>query len=301
MYPRITAIIITHNEQLHLDRCISSLKKVVDEIIVVDSYSSDRTEQIAKSHGVRFLQNTWVCHADQVNFAIGQVNERSEWVLRLDADEYFSQRLLQRFRRDLFGLDAGVEGVMLKRRIKFMSREMKFGGLGQNFILRVFRNGKGVCENRLMDEHLVVEGKVVKFSAPIIDENHQSISWMINKYQRYSNSEAIETLSSKYRFLDRPAQLNSKMVLSVRLKRFAKKSIFERIPAGLRPQLYFFYRYLVLFGFMDGRAGLLYHSLQGLCYRILVDAKVTEAQLRIDQNEECVADVLKDLFDFEIS
>lgn len=87
----ISAVIITYNEERNIDRCLSSLKDVVDEIVVVDSFSKDRTAEICAKHGVRFIENPFEGHIQQKNFAIDQA--KSEWILSLDADEALTEEL----------------------------------------------------------------------------------------------------------------------------------------------------------------------------------------------------------------
>ena len=84
----ITLIILTYNEELHLQRCLESVKNLAERIIIVDSFSTDRTSEIAQNHGAKFLQRKFINQADQLNWALENLNIDTEWILRLDADEY---------------------------------------------------------------------------------------------------------------------------------------------------------------------------------------------------------------------
>ncbi len=88
---KLSAVIITYNEERNIERCLLSLKPIADEIVVVDSFSADRTEGICRSHGVKFIQNKFEGHIQQKNFAIASAS--NDWILSLDADEALTEKL----------------------------------------------------------------------------------------------------------------------------------------------------------------------------------------------------------------
>ncbi len=87
----LSAIILTYNEEKHLSRCLESLIEICNEIIIVDSYSNDGTEKISREFKTKFFQNPWINHSSQLNWAIKNTNIKSDWILRIDADEYLTQ------------------------------------------------------------------------------------------------------------------------------------------------------------------------------------------------------------------
>lgn len=275
---KLVAIVLTKNEELHLARCLASLAGLVDKVIVVDCFSNDATVQIARQSGATVVQREWINHATQFNFALTLLEDDVDWVLRVDADEYVTAELAAEIRSFVPGLDRDIDGVVLPRSIVFQGRKIRFGGIRAVKTLRLFRAGRGRCENRWMDEHISVEGRTVEFRGEIVDHNLRPMSWWIDKHNRYASLEALEVLDREYGFLaDGPAR-NVHPGVHAGFKRWLKNSVYLRLPMGLRALMYFIYRYIGRLGFLDGRAGQSFHFLQGLWYRYLVDTKVLEVQ-----------------------
>jgi glycosyltransferase involved in cell wall biosynthesis len=293
----LTAVILTLNESQHLPRCLASLEGVVDHVLVTDSFSSDETGRIAESHGAQFVQHAFVNYASQFNWALTQLDENTHWVLRIDADEYLTPELAAEIRERLASLDPEVDGVFCGRRMIFQGRLIRFGGLFHIRVLRLFRYGRGRCENRWMDEHIKVAGPTTNFRGALIDDNLNSLTWWTNKHNRYASREAVDLLNLKYGFLpiDSVASLADGSQAS--FKRWIKERVYARLPAGFRTFSYFFYRYVIRLGFLDGRAGTAFHVLQGFWYRYLVDAKVAEVERYMREHRcdvvEAIAAVLE--------
>jgi glycosyltransferase involved in cell wall biosynthesis len=292
----LTAVILTLNESQHLPRCLASLEGVVDHVLVADSFSGDETERISESHGAQFVQHRFVNYASQFNWALTQLDKGTRWILRIDADEYLTPELAAEIRERLSSLDPEVDGVFCGRRIIFQGRLIRFGGLFHIRALRLFRYGRGRCENRWMDEHIKVVGPTTNFRGALVDENLNSLTWWSDKHNRYASREAVDLLNLKYGFLpiDTVASLANGSKAS--FKRWIKERVYARSPAGLRVFTYFFYRYVIRLGFLDGRAGTAFHILQGFWYRYLVDAKVAEVERYIREHRceavEAIAAVL---------
>lgn len=277
LLPHITAVILTYNEERHLTRCIRSLDGLVDRILVVDSYSTDATVEIATRMGAEVMQHPFRNHADQFNWALDRLGHETEWVFRLDADEIATVGLCREIHHYLPSLDRSVNGVFCRRRIRFQGRTLRWGGMSGTQVLRLFRYGYGRCENRWMDEHIVVSGKTIAWKGEILDENLQPLTWWIQKHNCYASREAIEML-----YLDDgglacygkrydPGGIPG-------AKRRIKNRIYARLPLGLRSLMYFLLRYVFLLGFLDGTSGSIFHVLQGFWYRFLVDVKVYEVK-----------------------
>lgn len=275
---KLTAIILTLNEACHLPRCIASLRGVADRLLVVDSGSTDDTVAIATAAGARVIQRAWVNHAAQFNWALSQLDPDADWILRIDADEYLTPVLAEEIRERLPGLGADIEGVIIGRRMTFQGRLIRFGGLFPVRVLRLFRSGRGACENRWMDEHIKVMGRTVNFRGELIDDNLNTLTWWTNKHNHYASREAIDLLNLEYGFMPRDSVASVFGGSQAGLKRWLKEAVYARLPGEARAFGYFFYRYIVRGGFLDGRAGAAFHVLQGFWYRYLVDAKVTEVK-----------------------
>lgn len=296
---KITCFILTLNEEKHIARAIDSLRAVVDRVVVIDSLSTDRTVEIAQAHGAEVLQKSWISYSDQVNWAIGQISEGSDWLFRIDADEVLALKSRSQLRAVLADQPAALNGLTVRRSVRFLGRDMRFGGLSNIQILRIFRAGYGRCEARLMDEHICVDGRVGASGLTIVDENLNSVAWMIEKYNRYSSLEAVEALNQRYNFLERGSEVHARLSPSARRKRAIKYSFYMRVPPGLRALWYFLFRYIAQLGFLDGKVGLIYHLMQALVYRVLVDAKLLQAETFLAANPEALASVLNEDLGFD--
>jgi glycosyltransferase involved in cell wall biosynthesis len=286
---KITAIVLTFNESLHLDRCLESLKTVVSDVWVVDCFSTDETLEIARRHGACVVQNQWVNYATQFNWALSQLPASTDWVLRIDADEYLTPALIAEMERQLPTLDTEVNGVYCGRRMTFQGRLIRHGGIFPVRVLRLFRRGYGQCENRWMDEHIKVTGPTADLREELVDDNLNSLTWWTEKHNKYASREAIDLLNLEFGFMPRDTVANIRTGKQDGVKRWLKEEVYARLPGGFRALIYFVYRYVIRLGFLDGKEGTAFHFLQGYWYRYLVDAKVTEVK-RYMRNHSVTAD-----------
>ncbi len=285
----LTVVILTRNEAHHLERCIRSIAHLASRIVVVDSGSTDSTIEIAKSHGAEVFERRWVNYADQFQWALDHAAIDTEWVMRLDADEWLGDDLLDRLQRGLLVLPDTTTGITFDRRHYFMGRWIKRGGRYPLRLLRIWRNGAAHIEQRWMDEHIVLDhGATTHFAGTFVDENLGDLGFFIRKHEAYATREAIDALVSKYGWFDADQELHGTQQAAA--KRKAKNRFYNKLPLGLGPFLYFLYRYVIQLGFLDGKEGLIYHTLQGFWYRFLVDAKrfefervIAQAQTREDK------------------
>ncbi len=293
----LTAIILTYNEDVHIARCLRSVSSVTNNILVVDCFSQDNTLSIARQYGVRILQHEWVSASRQFNWALSQLDPSTDWVLRLDADEYLSLELVAEIRTRLPDLAADIAGVSCGRRMKFQGKMIRHGGVFPIKIIRLFRRGQGRCENRWMDEHILLKGRSVGFAGEIIDDNSRPLTWWIDKHNRYASREAVELLNLEFRFMPRDSDSSLTLVQEAGVKRWIKEHMYVRLPGGLRALLYFIYRYVLRLGFLDGKVGLTFHFLQGFWFRYLVDAKIFEVRRYMQQYnvdvDQAIDDVLQ--------
>ena len=298
--PSVTAIILTFNEELHLARCIKSLDGIASEVLVVDCFSTDATLEIAQKYGARVVQRAWVNHATQFNWALTQIDANVDWVLRIDADEVLTPELVDQVRTRLPSLGSEVEGVLLDRRMAFQGRLICYGGVFPVQVLRLFRAGHGQCENRWMDEHIKVSGKTVRFTGELIDDNLQSLTWWIDKHNGYATREVVDLLNLDYGFMPLDTVARLRGAGQAGFKRWLKEVVYAQLPDGLRAFVYFFYRYVLRLGFLDGREGTAFHVLQGLWYRYLVDVKLREVRRYMKRNNADVRSAIRDVLGIEV-
>jgi len=268
---RIAAFILTRNEEVQIERAIRSVRDKVDEIYVVDSLSEDRTVAIARSCGAEVLEREFVTYADQVNWAISQLPDDIEWALRLDADEYVCGKADIRAEINrLLSADSTIEGIRCRRSMVFMGKVLKFGGMHRKPVLRLFRHKNAACDIRLVDEHIRVQGPVRQGDIDIIDHDLKGFGFWMDKHKRYADLEARQFLKEKT-FSATRDHVSSGPPPSLQQK---KRYLYYALPPVLRPLGYFFYRYIVLGGVLDGYPGLRYSFFQAFWYRFLVEIRI---------------------------
>lgn len=290
---KLTAIILTYNEGLHLARCIASLKGIVSEIVIVDCFSTDSTLAIARDYGARVIQHEWVNYATQFNWALTQLDTGTDWVLRIDADEYLTSELIADIRAKLQDMGPEIDGVYCSRRMTFLGQLIRHGGVFPIRVLRFFRYGRGQCENRWMDEHIKVTGLTADFQGELIDDNLNTLTWWTDKHNKYACREAVDMLNLEYHFMPHDSVADLRRGKQAGVKRWLKETVYARLPCGFRAFAYFFYRYFFRFGFLDGQIGTAFHFLQGFWYRYLVDAKVTEVKRYMREREVRVTEAIE--------
>ena len=197
----LSVLILTFNEEKHIKRCIESLTAITKDIFIVDSYSSDRTVEIAESLGAKIYRNNWVNYATQYQWGLDNCHINTEWVMRMDSDEYISPDLANEVNQDLSLLGDDVSGVYIKRRVHFMNRWIKYGGYYPIWLLRIWRFNKGRIEERWMDEHIKLkDGDKVQFKHDLIDDNKNNLTWWTEKHNNYATREAVDILNTIYNF-----------------------------------------------------------------------------------------------------
>ncbi|MBL4813121.1 MAG: glycosyltransferase family 2 protein [Rhodobacteraceae bacterium] len=276
--PMITVVILTLNEEKHIRRAIGSVRGFATDVLVVDSGSTDKTRDIARALGAKVLEHPFKNYSSQFNWALGQVSAQADWVMRLDADEIVSAELSGEIEAKLGGFSADIAGVHVSRFIAFRGRRIKYGGLFPVQVIRLFRNGRGHCEDRWMDEHIIIDGQAAAVSGALLDDNLNSVTWWTDKHNSYASREAVDLLNLEYHFAEQETVAELKGGGQAGLKRWIKEHIYARLPGGLRAGLYFIYRFIFRLGFLDGREGRSFHFLQGFWYRYLVDVKVSEVR-----------------------
>jgi glycosyltransferase involved in cell wall biosynthesis len=297
----ITVLILAYNERLHIERCVSSAQQFARQVLVVDSGSDDGTVELAKKLGAQVFHHAWENnHARQVNWAIDNLPIEGQWVFRLDADEWVSAELAAELEAELPGMPENVSGIILPRRQYSFGRWLKWGGQYPIMAMRIWRSGQARCEERWMDEHILLRSGVTHtMRHDFADENLKPLAWWTTKQASYAVREAADTLlarldASGRREANRPEDGQS------RRKRWIKVHVYRRVPPFVRPAAYFAYRYFVLLGFMDGVPGLMWHVLQGFWYRFLVDSIIQDIERRARESDRSVLEVIEETYGLKI-
>jgi len=282
----LTVFIITKNEEDNIKKCIASLRGIAKRIVVVDSYSTDDTVAVATALGADVYQHPFTDHASQINWGLNHTDIQTEWIMRMDADEELTEELAKEIETRLPRLRNDINGVELKRRVYFMGKWIRHGGVYPTILLRMFRRDQAVCEQKLMDEHFVLRsGESILFEHDFIDNNTKSLEWWIQKHNWYSEREKQDYLEKRQELMAETAVKPSLFGGQAERKRWVKYMVYYKTPLLRRAHWYFLYRYFLKFGFLDGREGLIFHFLQGYWYRFLVDAKIMEYEKMGNKSE----------------
>jgi glycosyltransferase involved in cell wall biosynthesis len=291
---------MTLNEEINLPACLVAISSFVDEIILIDSFSSDKTLDIARGYTEKIYQNTFVNQAKQFIWALNNVEIRNEWILRLDADERWTPEGFAELRGIIEGDQA--DGVFVKMKIFFMGRWIKHGGFYPNNFLRVYKKTKGAMEDRWMDEHIHVDGRTIESNIDVIEANYdrqKNLGLWTTKHNNYSTREAVEFLCQKHRLVQIET-IGQFFGNKTERKRWLKENLYFKIPLFVRPFLYFIYRYFFKLGFLDGKEGFIFHTLHAFWYRFLVDAKVLQIERNAKAEGISIKEAIKVHYGFEL-
>lgn len=287
----ISVIILTYNEKIHIERCIDNAKKFAKDIYLVDCFSNDGTVEIAEALGAKVFQHPWENYSKQFNWALQNLPITTEWVWRMDADEYLSDSLIDELHLKLPSLSDDINGFTAPCLRIFMGKYIKHGIIPL-ILLRLFKIKYAVCENRYMDEHIQLsEGKIETLKNPFYDDNLNGLTWWTNKHNGYATREAIDLLLTEYNLLPQDSVVNSGAHSEAIRK---KKLKYTKLPLFWRAFAFFILRYFFRLGFLDGKEGFLWHFLQGFWYRTLADAKVYEIKKKYNSDEEKIKNFLKE-------
>ncbi|MBI4780216.1 MAG: glycosyltransferase family 2 protein [Oscillatoriophycideae cyanobacterium NC_groundwater_1537_Pr4_S-0.65um_50_18] len=261
--------ILTYNEELDIAACIESAK-LSDDVVVVDSCSSDRTIEIAKRYPVRVVQHKFESHGKQRTWMLEAIPPRHEWVYILEADERMTSALFQECLVAIQTQD--YVGYYVAERVMFLGRWIRRSTQYPRYQLRLLRQGKVWFTDYGHTEREVCEGKTnfLKETYPHYTCGKGLSRW-IEKHNRYSTDEAIETLRQINQ-----GKVNWRDLLFGKTevdRRRALKDLSLRLP--FRPLVRFFYMYVLLGGWLDGRAGFAWCTLQAF-YEYLILLKVWE-------------------------
>jgi glycosyltransferase involved in cell wall biosynthesis len=270
-------VILTLNEEANLPHCLTSVCDWTREIFVVDAGSSDKTREIAEKSSAVVVEHPFETHSSQWRWALDNLPIHTDWVLALDADQQVTPELAREISElNWQGLD-GVDGFYIRRRQWFRGRWIKHGGYYPKYLLKMFRKKAVVTDPvDLVDHHFYVAGAVKKLRHDLDEANQKEddISFWTEKHNRYATLLAREEFESR-RGAPRTA-IEPSIVGSPDQRSLALKRVWRRLPLYLRPFLYFFYRYFLRLGVLDGKQGAIFHFLQAFWFRLLVDIKLDE-------------------------
>ena len=269
----VAVIILTYNEEPNIAHALNSVSGWAHQIFIVDSYSTDRTVPIARTYPCEIFQNQFVNYSSQRNFGLMELPIKTEWVLFLDADEWVPDGLKREI-TEVIESNPEENGFYIKYRMIWAGQWIRRGYYPM-WILRLFRYGKAYCEDRSVNEHLIIEGKTGHLQNDFVHEDRKGIGDWIQKHIRYAEREATE-LCKRNEGCDQQ-EVGARLLGSqAQRKRWLRYRMWNRMPPLVRPFLYFFYRYVLTGAFVEGRSALLFHFMHAFWYPMLIDAKYLE-------------------------
>jgi glycosyltransferase involved in cell wall biosynthesis len=253
----LSVLIPTLNEELNLPECLDSVAWA-DEVFVVDSFSTDRTLDIARERGAHVVQHAFEDYSRQKNWALDTLPFRNDWVLILDADERVTPDLQSEIVCTL--AQPTCDGYYLNRRFIFLGHWIRHAGWYPSWNLRLFRHSLGRYDNRVVHEHIVLNGQVGYLKHDLLHLDRRGLEAFIARHNRYSTLEAQARFAAERRSFRSDAKLRG---APVERKRFMRERIWPHIPA--KPLALFAYMYVLRRGFLDGYPGLalcVFHAFQ---------------------------------------
>jgi glycosyltransferase involved in cell wall biosynthesis len=268
----ISVLILTLNEEVNLAECLDSCAWS-DDIVVFDSFSTDRTPKIAARPGVRFIQRRFDNYAGQRNAALADVQFRHAWVLMVDADERTPVDLVAEMTQAVANADPDTVMFRMRRKDFFLGQWLRRSSGYPSWFGRLVRLGR-VRVEREVNEEYIADGKIGRLKTHLLHYPfNRGIDYWYERHNRYSSMEAI----AKVEMRNLPLALTSLFKRDPVDRRRVLKRLVYRMP--LRPSIWFFYLYVFRLGFLDGRAGLAFSRMRA-SYEMIIDLKVLELERR---------------------
>lgn len=246
---KLSVVIITQNEEENILRCLTSVKGLADEIVVVDSLSTDRTAEICRSFGCKVITHPFEGYGQQKQFAVEQAG--NDWILSLDADEVVTEELKQEIRNLMKHETVPSNGYQIPRSLFYMGKVLRYSGTANEILLRLFDRTKGRFTVVKVHERIEVSGSIGRLNGRIIHYSYRDLSHHLQKINTYTTRAAEGYIS--------------------RGKSFSKAWVAFKFPVS------FFVFYIIRLGILDGYPGFLWSVFAAL-YGSLKVAKTIEMQ-----------------------
>lgn len=266
----VSVMIFTLDEEIHLPSCLAALDWC-DDIIVVDSFSSDRTERICREHGVRFFQHRFEGFGSQRNWALDHTEPRHDWILILDADERATPELARELARKAVSSPDDVGAYRIRRRFHLWGRWLRWSSLYPTWVVRFVHRDRVRYVDRGHAETQRVRGSIGDLDHDLIDENLKDLDAWFERQNRYASRDA------EYELRGGDVDWRGLVGTDALRRRASLKQLAARLPG--RPIAYFLYSYVWRLGFLDGRDGLTF-CLMKATYQRMVQIKKYDLRRR---------------------
>ncbi|MBA4375965.1 MAG: glycosyltransferase family 2 protein [Anaerolinea sp.] len=281
----VSTVVLTFNEEPNIDACLRSVHGWCHEIFVLDSGSTDQTVAICQRYTDKIFVHSYTDHASQINWALSNLPLACDWILLLDADNVVSELLKWEVEQALADDDPRIAGYYSRHLHMFRNRPVR--GLKSHWLRLIRRARTRIDQCELVDFRWILDGETRILSGAIIESNQKEndIDFWIDKHQKFSSRMAIEEVLRNSGILKWSSELRPRLYGNPDERMLWFKDRWYRMPLYVRPILYFFYRYFLRLGFLDGVDGFIFNFLQAFWFRLIVDIKIAELRRRLTCGE----------------
>lgn len=266
---KITALLLTFNEEKNLLFALENIKDWADEIVILDSYSTDKTVEIAEKYKAKIHYRKFDNFSAQRKFALNNLPIKNDWIFVLDADEYLTEELKIEISELMANPENMNDAYFMNRRFYWQGKWLK-RCFYPTTLLRFGRKGFLNCDDRPINEHLICKTENTGLlKNDFVDYNRKDLHDWVLKHNGYASREAEQLMVTDetiYNFWGSQYER----------KRWIRTRIWNNLPPVTRPFLYFTYRYFIQMGFLDGKKSFMYHFIDSFVYRTLIDFKYLE-------------------------
>ena len=276
MRKKIAVVILTFNSEKTIRNTIVAAKRITNNIVIVDSNSKDKTILICKELKCKFLSRSFINYSNQRNWIIRKLNKKYFWQLHLDADEVLDIKAIKSINKIINEKNIKKKVFLIRRKYYFLGKKLNYPGLNE-WHLRLFQSKAVICEKRLYDQHFLTKLKVYKINNGYMHDNDMlNLSQWKKKHNRWAELEAKDISLNN--------NLNNKFSKKYdpRYGYRDSKLLYYKFPKYIRVIIYFFYRYILKLGFMDGKYGILFCFYHAFWFRFLIDYKIKNLKKNIN-------------------
>lgn len=268
----VAVVILTKNEELNLPHALATVVGWAREVFVFDSFSTDGTERIARERGAHFVQHAFEDYSKQRNAALSQLPIRATWTLFLDADEQVTEALRTEIESSVAA--GAFDAFELALKFVWRGQWVKRGYYRTAFKTVLFRTGSARCDDRGVNEHILVRGRVGRLREPIHHEDHRGLDLWLRKHVDYARREAARGTSEPL------PPIRELFGSNAERKNWIRFHLWQRLPPAARAGALFGKRMLFDLAFLDGPEAVEYHFLQALWFQLVVGAFEAENAYR---------------------
>ncbi len=276
----ISVIVLTYNEEAKIEECLRSVADFIEDIFIVDSFSTDNTLLIAKKYTEKIYTHTFEDYSKQRNWALKNLPIQTEWVFNLDADIRVDESLKTELINEFSSNQANkYNGYLITRKTIFMGKWIKHGGCYPVYHAVLFKKAHGMCEEARYNQHFVVEGKTKILKGCLIDVVSDNLSNYIIRHNRWTSIDALDQFLEEDQ-ISRNIGVKQKLFGNPMERRRYFRRLYLKLPLLIKPFIYFLYRYFLRLGFLDGKEGLIFHTLHAFWCQFVIDAKIYEIEMQ---------------------